>query len=113
MAAHPSEAGERFGAELRSALARAGITQVTLASTMGGLAQSTISTWIAGKAIPAPATVFRLERTIGVPGGALSRHLGYVPVDGLAVEVAVEADPHLSRMQRAELLQRYRAFVTS
>ena len=55
-----------------------------------GTTQSSVSGWINGKYEPAAATVFLIERSLGVDPGFLSRPLGYLPVEPVARAVSVE-----------------------
>lgn len=56
-----------------------------------GTTQSSISGWINGKYEPSAATVFTIERELGLDPGTLSRPLGYLPVDPAAHRVSVES----------------------
>ena len=56
-----------------------------------GTTQSSVSGWINGKYEPAAATVFTIERSLALEPGALSRPLGYLPVEPAAQSVSVEA----------------------
>lgn len=88
------------------------MSQTALAQALGR-AQSTISTWIAGNATPAPQVVFAIERHLQVPPGALSQHLGYVPVsaDDEPVIDAIMRDRRLSDEQRDTLISLFREFT--
>ena len=56
-----------------------------------GTTQSSVSGWINGKYEPAAATVFTIERSLGLDPGLLSRPLGYLPVEPAARSTSVEA----------------------
>jgi transcriptional regulator with XRE-family HTH domain len=101
-----------FTEALIAALDRSGLNQSEVARRTDGLvSQGTISTWRTGNAKPQPDGVFAVERALGLPGGSLSKHLGYLPVDAdtQAVDVisAIEADPVLDDMQRDMLIGLY------
>lgn len=104
-----------FGAALAEALATRGCTQRELGHALGGITQSAISAWRSGLAEPGTETVFAIERTLGLPGGHLSRHLGYVPpasAEAAAGTVAaVENDPLLTDDERRALLAVYLELV--
>lgn len=94
-----------FGAALAGALRAHGITQHRL-GRMLGIGQSTISAWVADRATPGHAVVFRVEEALEVPPGSLSRHLGYLPLDATqpsTVVDCIDADPALTPGQRAAL----------
>ena len=77
-----------------------------------GTAQSTISNWSNGRATPGPHVVFSVEQVLELPGGNLSRHLGYLPTRGhthpTLVEDAIAADRSLRQEQRSQLIDHYR-----
>ena len=56
-----------------------------------GTTQSSVSGWINGKYEPAAATIFTIERSLGLDPGSLSRPLGYLPVEPPARPISVEA----------------------
>lgn len=102
-----------FGDALADALSRLGWAQRTLADALG-MSQSTISHWKAGTSEPPPRTVFAIEKTLNLPPGELSRHLGYVParhVPALSVEDAIAGDPRLSPQHRRVLRATYRELI--
>lgn len=68
---------------------------------------------IAGNATPAPQVVFAIERHLQVPPGALSQHLGYVPIsaDDEPFIDAIMRDRRLSDEQRDTLLSLFRKFT--
>ena len=109
------EGRTRFGQALGAALRSRDMTQKDLADALGGMAQSAISNWVAGEAVPGHDVVFRAERVLQLPPGYLSRHLGYVPAEHAAppssVEDAVDEDPLLGEVQRQALLALYREFT--
>lgn len=45
--------------------------------------ESAVSLWLGAKSEPSRRKVFAMERVLGVPPGALSRHLGYLPVEAV------------------------------
>lgn len=74
---------------------------VEVAKRMGGetMSQSSVSNWLAGRQIPGPDVVFAMEKLLAVPPGALSRHLGYLPLAAVEVRTvaeAIAADPDLT-----------------
>ena len=78
-----------FGRLLADALKGRGMKQEDLARSLG-TTQSSVSGWINGKYEPAAATVFTIERSLGLDPGSLSRPLGYLPVEPAARPVSVE-----------------------
>lgn len=105
-----------FGHALSSVMRVRGMTQKALAAQLDGMAQSAISAWVNGDAAPLHEVVFEVERILQVPGGFLSRHLGYGPVDGAlpsSVLDAIDDDPLLDDVQRQALATLYRAFTGS
>lgn len=79
-----------FGRVLAEALRGRRMKQEDLARSLG-TTQSSVSGWINGKYEPAAATVFTIERSLGLEPGSLSRPLGYLPVEPEARPVSVEA----------------------
>ena len=84
-----------FGRALGKALRDRNMRQEDLARSLG-TTQSSVSGWINGKYEPAAATVFALERSLGMEPGSLSRPLGYLPVKPAAGSISVEAAIALS-----------------
>jgi transcriptional regulator with XRE-family HTH domain len=74
---------------LALALSEQGVTQAELADALE-TTQSAVSAWITGKSEPAADTVFACEVATGVGPGALSRHLGYLPLDAAGAPPRVE-----------------------
>ena len=64
-----------FGRMLSEALKGRSMKQEDLARSLG-TTQSSVSGWINGKYEPAAATVFTIERSLGLEPGSLSRPLG-------------------------------------
>jgi hypothetical protein len=59
-----------------------------------------------------PETVFAVEEALGLPGGALSSVLGYLPLGGRdtaasSVPAAIVADPLLAAAEKRGLLALY------
>jgi transcriptional regulator with XRE-family HTH domain len=75
---------------LADALRGRGMKQEDLARSLG-TTQSSVSGWINGKYEPAAATIFTIERSLGLDPGSLSRPLGYLPVEPAARPISVEA----------------------
>jgi hypothetical protein len=67
------------------------------------VAQSTIATWLKPQRPGRPAQVFAVERALGLPPGALSGYLGYLPADlfRISVETALALDGTLVESQRS------------
>lgn len=89
---------------LEQAMKRAGLKTPGLSRKTGGVvAQNTISTWLKGSPPGRPAQVFAVERALGVPPGALSAFLGYLPVElyRISIETAVAADGSLDDAVKA------------
>jgi transcriptional regulator with XRE-family HTH domain len=103
-----------FGQALADALTARGWTQRELAEALG-ITQSAISAWKYGHAEPAPLTVFRIERALGVAPGSLSMNLGFLPLDSAALghsfELAVANDPRLDERGRRVLRATYRELL--
>jgi transcriptional regulator with XRE-family HTH domain len=82
---------------------------------MLGTTQSSVSGWINGKYEPSAATVFTVERCLGIEPGTLSRPLGYLPVEPVArtvsVEGAIAQSAHLDDEEKAALAAMYRVLV--
>lgn len=89
IAADRAERRRRFGNALASALSNQGRRQVELAEALG-TTQPAISAWITGRSEPAADLVFACEVVTGVGPGALSRHLGYLPLDAVGAPPRVE-----------------------
>ena len=104
----------RFGRLLSEALKRQGMRQDDLARALG-TTQSSVSGWINGKYEPAAATVFAVERELGLDPGHLSRPLGYLPVEPvgapLSVEGAIAESSLLEDDEKAALVGLYHALV--
>jgi transcriptional regulator with XRE-family HTH domain len=100
-----------FGRLLAQALKGRGMTQEDLARSLG-TTQSSVSGWINGKYEPAAATVFTVERSLGLDAGTLSRPLGYLPVEpaskAISVEGAIAQSASLDDEQKAALCALYR-----
>lgn len=69
-----------FGEATRIAREAAEYTQTDVANEMG-YSQTAVVMWEFGQHSPPPEIVFKLERMLQLKPGALSQHLGYVPVD--------------------------------
>jgi transcriptional regulator with XRE-family HTH domain len=111
------EDGERrlaFGRLLAEGLKSRGMKQDDLAGKLG-TTQSSVSGWINGKYEPAAATVFTIERSLGMDPGTLSRPLGYLPVEPVSrtvtVEGAIAQNTLLDEEQKAALAAMYRVLV--
>jgi transcriptional regulator with XRE-family HTH domain len=104
----------RFGRVLADAMKARGMKQEDLACMLG-TTQSSVSGWINGKYEPAAATVFTVERCLGVEPGSLSRPLGYLPVEPVSrtvsVEGAIAQSVNLDDEEKAALAAMYRLLV--
>ena len=104
----------RFGRLLAQALKARGMKQEHLAGALG-TTQSSVSGWINGKYEPAAETVFRIERSLALEPGHLSRPLGYLPVDAVSTPASVEGailrSPLLEEDEKAALLAVYQVLV--
>jgi transcriptional regulator with XRE-family HTH domain len=91
-----------------------GMRQDDLAAMLG-TTQSSVSGWINGKYEPAAATVFTVERSLGMEPGSLSRPLGYLPVEPVSrvvsVEGAIAQAANLDDEEKAVLSAMYRVLV--
>ncbi len=80
-----------------------------------GTTQSSVSGWINGKYEPAAATVFTMERSLGLDPGSLSRPLGYLPVKPTSrpasVEAAIAQSTNLDDDAKAALAALYRVLA--
>lgn len=76
-----------------------------------GESRSYIHAIMHGKREPRRALVFALEKAVGLPAGALSHLLGYLPVGAWDVEAAIVTDPKLSKAGRRQLLAAYQRLV--
>lgn len=103
-----------FGETIAEVLALQGMRQVDLADALG-TGQATVSSWIHGKAEPSPETVFWAERVLKMAPGALSRHLGYLPLEALDGQIdaedAIRRSPDLDSDGRKLVLVTYRTMA--
>lgn len=77
-----------------------------------GISKALLSGWERGAGgPPRPDQIFEIERTVGLPAGTLSRHLGYVPVGSSSVLSAIDSDPKLNPKARRALEAMYRTFL--
>lgn len=94
-----------FAAALRAAL-DAWTGRDHEAATAAGISPERLSQYATGRHEPPRAAVFALERVLKLKPGALSRHLGYLPVDARAVrtfEDVVDTEPGLPDYVRRTL----------
>lgn len=102
-----------FGAALKMARTAAGLSQRAVGEAIG-LSQSAYNTYEVGSQEPSRETVFLLEEVLDLAPGALSRHLGYLPVawerkKRLTFEEFIQVEEKtLTSSQRAMLVQLYR-----
>ena len=104
-----------FGRLLAQALRSRRMKQDDLARSLG-TTQSSVSGWINGRYEPGAATVFTIERELGLDPGSLSRPLGYLPVEPAARPVSVDAaitqSPHLDDDAKDALSALYRVLAS-
>lgn len=78
------------------------------------LTASAVNQWIACTSEPSREFVFAAERVLSLPPGALSRHLGYLPINAKNIRTpadAIGADTKLSDETRRVLLRAYKAAI--
>lgn len=76
--------------------------------------QAGVYKWLRDPTILSPARVFAIERALNLQPGALSRGLGFLPVEAVAhggVLAAIEADPLLTDFAKYSLARMYEAMV--
>ena len=108
------ERRRQFGGLLAGALKARGMTQEDLAGELG-TTQSSVSGLINGMYEPAAATVFAIERSLGLEPGHLSRPLGYLPLEAASGSIGVEAaiaQSSLEEDEKAAMTAMYRVLVT-
>jgi len=111
-----AEQRKAFGEALRQALDDARMSGRQLARDLE-LAPASVSKWLRGKTTPPPETVARVERSLNVTTGTLSRPLGYLLIDELSdhsssnVAEAINSDQNLGPRERAVLLTVYRELI--
>lgn len=106
-----------FGEAMRAQREALALKQedVAVAMTDAGFKMSAqaVGNWERGESFPeSPEKVFTLERVLHLPGGTLSRFLGYLPLDAVrivGVEDALIADRTLSDDLREGMLAAYRS----
>jgi hypothetical protein len=86
-------------------------TQARLGAALG-VSWHAVGTWEKAIWAPAPDVVFELERLLALPGGTLSRLLGYLPVGAQpSVTAAIEADAKLDEAGKRLVGDVYRQVV--
>lgn len=109
-----------FGRALETALAdksRAWFASelARVEGTADTITTTTVGNWVNGQNEPRPpARVFAIEKVLELPGGFLSRHLGYMPPGGEAVPsvlVALEQATELTDDDRRILSELYARLV--
>lgn len=76
-----------------------------------GVNRNAVYQWRSAQREPSRRQVFAIERALGLPPGALSHLLGYLPVTAWAVEEAVYADGSLSDVGKGAMMRLYRSLV--
>lgn len=115
-AASRTSGAATFGSAVRAARTERKISQVELAASLG-TTQSLVSAYEAGDHEPPREVVFAIEDALGLSGGSLSRHLGYLPVDydGRAPlsfrDFLMRDESTLSPDQRRVFLDLYKQFT--
>lgn len=77
-----------------------------------GITTSALSMWLSEKVEPTRDKVWALEAALRLKRGALSKLLGYLPLDAKAsvtVVDAINADPKLSDLSKKVLLAAYKS----
>lgn len=102
-----------FGAALSHARTLLKMSQTELAARIHR-DQTAVSRYEKGEQTPEPDVVFSIEVVLGLEAGALSKYLGYVPVDTscfqqvMNVIDAIQNDPLLSPQTKRMLISSYR-----
>ncbi len=104
-----------FSRALQRAREASGLSQRGVARALG-VSPGAVSQWELAQTAPRPATVVKLERTLGLEAGTLGRLLGQLPADAAAPRVssvaeAIQADARLGDRERELLLAMYRQLV--
>ena len=77
--------------------------------------QASVSAWVNGQAEPVRKTVYAIEKALDLSPGALSRSLGYVPVETLGedatVEEVVTRSDLIGNMSKKTLIELFRALA--
>lgn len=102
---------QEFGKALAVARLARDWSQARLAQQLD-MTQTAVASWEGGINAPAPDVIFRLERVLGIAPGALSQHLGYLPLsrDDTAPHAVVDAvlrDPLLTPTHRDAIIALY------
>lgn len=95
---------ERLTAAFRHACEQAGVTQEQLAERLG-VHQTTVSTWLLGKAQPPLRHLPAIDELCGQPKGHVLRLAGYV--DDVDVKSALASDPSLDPDGRGMVVRLY------
>jgi transcriptional regulator with XRE-family HTH domain len=111
------DVGAAFAAALDELLETRRMTRVELARRLG-YTRASVSDWVHGRSIPAPATVFALERALEIGPGSLSRLFGFVPLAALerplpTVPQVIDDDPALDDLGRHLLKTLYEEIKAS
>lgn len=112
---------ELFAAKLNALLVGRGegvpISQQALAERVG-VTRASVNDWCRARSIPAPETVFAVERALDVADGELSRVLGYLPISiedrpPPTVPEVIARDPRLDDAARRLLTMIYEELAGS
>jgi transcriptional regulator with XRE-family HTH domain len=104
-----------FPATLDEMLVARRIPRAELARRIG-YTRASVSDWVAGRSVPAPATLFAIERALEIGPGRLSRLFGFVPIEAVdrprpTVLEAIAEDPALDNLGRRLLSRLYEELV--
>jgi transcriptional regulator with XRE-family HTH domain len=109
---------EAFAGALALARERAGMTQKAVGDLLG-VTQQLVGNWEQASREPSVQAACQLEVVLGVEPGALTKHLGFLPLTaaGKIIEHGVIdsilADPTLGDSDRKALLGVYRALTSA
>ncbi len=111
------EQRKAFGAAISGALTDADLRISALFPIAGSdkaeSARRAANDWLSGKREPSRPQVLAIEELVGVEPGALSRHLGWLPLGAPAIadtELAILADPGLKPIEAKAVIAVLRSF---
>lgn len=97
-----------FGHALAEAMRAEDVSRSAVAAR-ADVSPDMVARWMRGMNEPPPWRIFAVEELLRLPPGALSRHLGFVPVGIVSVLAAIDADPDLKEWDRQLLRQMYQS----